>query len=321
MENLLQSVLADSGFAIPAGAVTGFTIGMRGGIKGALIGLLLGWALGGIISMIADPSDDADRAAREIVNERIEAAKAEYEGTINSISENIVSTEEGLRRFSNMDRAGIELTETEAAQRRQLTTNLGNYQRELQATIVKMNSMVAEGSTVFSANEDWRTSPTAYGAAPVLYQINVGESGAGKNDATDLLLSSLGLDTKEGILKNLSSDILGQGTEGIANAIREMSAVSVPDGIFSLQSAMPRGSLMGPNGEGIEFDPDDNLYVLASTNPSRDALARGLEALNEKLDVLAMAIETYRPATFANTISVENSRAAMKDMLQSPRRG
>lgn len=80
----------------------------------------------------------------------------------------------------------------------------------------------------------------------------------------------------------------------------------VADASFTLSNAYNKGDLFA-KGDSVELDHQDNLYLMASTNPSKDALAASIDKLNvllEKLNDSIGAIEGLRP----QITSIDNSR-------------
>lgn len=91
----------------------------------------------------------------------------------------------------------------------------------------------------------------------------------------------------------------------------------VDDGIFNLNKTLSAGSLFGQD-KNIQFNDRDELYLMASTNPSRDALATAVASLNGLIGELASAIKDYRPQTHNIQTAVENTAIPLRELLSRP---
>lgn len=92
---------------------------------------------------------------------------------------------------------------------------------------------------------------------------------------------------------------------------------SIEDGVFELQKDFPRDALFRDNTDSpIRFHQDDELYLMASTNPARDRLNSSVEQLNSMITQLAAAIEAYRPVTNNNTSVVESTAIPYRDLMK-----
>lgn len=95
----------------------------------------------------------------------------------------------------------------------------------------------------------------------------------------------------------------------------------VHDGIFSLEKSLSRGALFQGRPSGISFDDKDDLYLMASTNPARDALALSVDRLATLIDALTVAINNYRPQINNNNAVLQSSNIPLKDLIALPSRG
>ncbi len=95
------------------------------------------------------------------------------------------------------------------------------------------------------------------------------------------------------------------------------SQTTVNDGIFNLNKTLSAGSLFGP-GSNVKFNSRDDLYLMASTNPARDALVGAVEQLNGLIGELANAIQTYKPETKNIQTAIENTAIPMRQLLAKP---
>lgn len=95
------------------------------------------------------------------------------------------------------------------------------------------------------------------------------------------------------------------------------SQTTVNDGIFNLNKALSAGSLFGP-GSNVKFNSRDDLYLMASTNPARDALVGAVEQLNGLIGELANAIQNYKPETKNIQTAIENTAIPMRQLLAKP---
>lgn len=77
----------------------------------------------------------------------------------------------------------------------------------------------------------------------------------------------------------------------------------VQDGIFELRDSKERGELFS----GVKFDDADNLYLMASTNPAKDALSQSIDRLNNLMEKLAESIDSYKPQTNNLVASIPNN--------------
>ena len=98
------------------------------------------------------------------------------------------------------------------------------------------------------------------------------------------------------------------------------SRTKVEDATFSLERALSKGSLFA-NSSGVDLHEDDDLYLMASTNPARDALTSSVNRLNELISELAVAIQSYRPQTNNATAMIQNSSIPLNDLIALPSRG
>lgn len=97
----------------------------------------------------------------------------------------------------------------------------------------------------------------------------------------------------------------------------EERQAKVDDGIFSLNKALSAGDLFGAN-KNIEFNNKDDLFLMASTNPARDALVDAVDRMNGLLGELASAIQTYKPETNNIQTAIENTSIPMRELLAKP---
>lgn len=95
------------------------------------------------------------------------------------------------------------------------------------------------------------------------------------------------------------------------------SQTTVNDGIFNLNKTLSAGSLFG-SGSNVKFNARDDLYLMASTNPARDALVGAVEQLNGLIGELANAIQTYKPETKNIQTAIENTAIPMRQLLAKP---
>lgn len=92
------------------------------------------------------------------------------------------------------------------------------------------------------------------------------------------------------------------------------------DAIFSLEKSLTKGNLFqGHTSE--KFNRDDDLYLMASTNPARDALASSVDNLAALVAQLALTMQAYRPQTNNMSTTVQSSNIPMRDLLAIPERG
>lgn len=98
------------------------------------------------------------------------------------------------------------------------------------------------------------------------------------------------------------------------------SRTKVEDATFSLERALSKGSLFA-NSSGVDLHEDDDLYLMASTNPARDALTSSVNRLNDLISELAVAIQSYRPQTNNATAMIQNSSIPLNDLIALPSRG
>jgi len=96
------------------------------------------------------------------------------------------------------------------------------------------------------------------------------------------------------------------------------SSMRVHDAQFSLNKAAPAGSFFG-KAPGVEFDKKDELYLMASTNPARDALVGPVERLTELVAELASAIHEYRPQSYSQATTVQSTAIPLRELLSKPR--
>jgi len=95
---------------------------------------------------------------------------------------------------------------------------------------------------------------------------------------------------------------------------------TVHDGIFSLEKSFSRGALFQDKGRGIQFDKDDDLFLMASTNPARDALVKSVDRLNSLIGDLAVAIQAYQPQTNNLATTIESTHIPLRDLVARPGR-
>ncbi len=101
-------------------------------------------------------------------------------------------------------------------------------------------------------------------------------------------------------------------------ASREKTGVK--DAIFSLEKALGKGSLFQAGTSGVSLDGQDDLYLMASTNPARDALVSSVDKLNGLIAELASVIAAYRPQTNNSTAMIQNSTIPLRDLVALPSR-
>jgi hypothetical protein len=93
----------------------------------------------------------------------------------------------------------------------------------------------------------------------------------------------------------------------------------IEDGIlkgnFELQRSLSRGSLFNNNSNSVVTDEGDDLYLMASTNPARDALTDSVDALNSMIERLAEAIEGYKPQINNTLAPVQNQESVLRSLL------
>ena len=97
---------------------------------------------------------------------------------------------------------------------------------------------------------------------------------------------------------------------------RRQMKTKVNDGIFNLDKNMKAGDLFG--SKRMEFNPDDDLYLMASTNPARDKLANTVNALAQQVQMLSEAVRSYKPVSTTNNVAVESYQSALQTMLAKP---
>jgi hypothetical protein len=90
----------------------------------------------------------------------------------------------------------------------------------------------------------------------------------------------------------------------------------VEDGVFKfdLESSTPRGSLFDGNNPVIP-DVEDDLFLIASTNPARDSLTESVDRLGELIVQLATAINSYRPQITNTVAPINNQDNILKSLL------
>ena len=116
---------------------------------------------------------------------------------------------------------------------------------------------------------------------------------------------------------------LKEEMDKLYSAYKESSnstTTKVRDGIFSLEKSLSRGALFQAQARGISLDNNDDLYLLASTNPARDALVASVERLEALIERLATAIESYKPQVVNSNTSVQSSSIPLRDLLAVPGR-
>jgi len=86
------------------------------------------------------------------------------------------------------------------------------------------------------------------------------------------------------------------------------------DAVFSLKGSLAAGKLFG-QAPNQKFNTKDELYVMASTNPSRDALAMRMDQLTAIIATLAKSIEEYKPQTTMLTNTIQSSRIPLQELL------
>ena len=116
------------------------------------------------------------------------------------------------------------------------------------------------------------------------------------------------------------SDRSGPAPESKKDFLERMwleTQTTVNDGIFSLNKSLSAGSLFGA-GSNIKFNNKDDLYLMASTNPGRDAMVGAVEQLKAGIQELSAAIQTYKPESTTIQTSVENTSVPLRELLAKP---
>lgn len=108
-----------------------------------------------------------------------------------------------------------------------------------------------------------------------------------------------------------------ESKEDYLKRMYEEQRTRVDDGIFSLDKALSAGALFGQNTP-MQFNDKDDLYLMASTNPARDALTGAVETLSGLIVELASAIRDYRPQTTNTQTSIENTSIPLRELLARP---
>lgn len=103
----------------------------------------------------------------------------------------------------------------------------------------------------------------------------------------------------------------------INESTSSQQGISLQDGIFSWEGHN-KGALF--NGQQFAFDPEDDLYLMASTNPARDALAEEMSALRTQIGILAEAVTQYKPQTNVINNRVQERSLMGEQLLDNPRR-
>ena len=289
--DIIDEMLADSSFTtgmgLAGGAYIGFKIGRKAGIKGALIGALIGSVtLGAVASLLSiKEQTDMDVGLDESITKELSEAHTKDIERLNkemgkTLRERIPG---GSARHAERIRPLLEESETLVEE---LNNELGlQYYRVVGDQILSLREAVSYVQMAPAkpsirgqfSDEDWATIESM------------------KQSFRNIEPSSLP-----------SADYLD-----LQNEIEE--AISVNDGIFSLSDSLNKGSLFGDTN--VDFHKDDELYVMASTNPSRDALSQKIDNLEGAIKILAKAVTDYKPETNNITAAIENSTLSLKQVL------
>lgn len=83
---------------------------------------------------------------------------------------------------------------------------------------------------------------------------------------------------------------------------------------FDLEKSAPRGSLFDGNNPVIP-DVEDDLYLVASTNPARDSLTESVDRLGELIEQLAIAINSYKPQINTTVAPIQSQGSVLQALL------